>query len=130
MKHTIKIVISLILLILAIIIASIYSQTYLSRTSMKLEQNISKIEQGIRSDSWENVGSILEQTSEQWLKNKKAWAALIDHAEIDNIDETLSRMKEFIYAREASSALAEASALKLYFRHIPSKEVLSLENVL
>jgi len=130
MKHTVKVVIALILLTSAIIFASLFAQSYLSKTSINYEEGVSEIEKGIRAGTWENVGSILDQTSDKWEKDKKLWAVLIDHAEIDNIDETLSRMREYIYARESSSALAEASALKLYFRHIPAKENLSIENIL
>lgn len=130
MKHTVKVVISIVLLTAAIIFASLYAQSYLSKTALLYEKEVTQIEKGIRAGSWENVGSILDKTSDKWEKDKKLWAVLIDHAEIDNIDETFSRMKEYIYARESSSALAEASALELYYRHIPAKEALSLENIL
>lgn len=130
MKHTVKIVILLILLTAAIIFTSLYTQSYLGRTSLIYEKDVSQIEKDIRAGSWDTVGQTLDKASDRWEKDKKLWAILIDHAEIDNIDETFSRMREYIYARESSSALAEASALKLYYRHIPNKENLSIENIL
>lgn len=130
MKFTIKIVTSLTLLTLMIIFISLYTQSYLGRTSIQLEKHIDSLEKGINAEDWETVDKNLESTINEWQHSKKTWAILIDHLEIDNIDETLSRMKEFIKTKEVPSALAEASALKLYFRHIPAKETMSIENIL
>ena len=129
MKFTIKIIAALTLLTFMIIVASLYTQSYLGKTSIKLEKQVHTLQVGINAEDWETVGINLDSTIIEWEQSKKTWAMLIDHLEIDNIDETLSRMKEYINARDVPSALAEASALSLYFRHIPAKESLSIENI-
>lgn len=130
MKYTVKIVTALVLLILVIFAVSLYTQSYLGRTSIGLEKHIDTIERGINAGDWKTVKENVDKTDTEWQHEKKKWAILIDHMEIDNIDETLSRMSEFVKTKDVPSALAEASALKLYLRHIPAKESLSIENIL
>jgi squalene cyclase len=130
MKYTVKILTGLILLTIIIIGFSLYTQSYLNQTSVELEKHINTIESGIKAGDWNTVFKNLDETDARWKHSKKGWATLIDHQEIDNIDETLSRMQEFIKTKDVPSALAEASALKLYLRHIPDKESLNIENIL
>ncbi|MGE5458328.1 MAG: DUF4363 family protein, partial [Methanococcaceae archaeon] len=65
-----------------------------------------------------------------WNHMKDKWALLLDHQEIDNINISLSKMKEYIKGKNKNDSLAEVSTLKLLFIHIPEKEAISLKNIL
>ncbi|NLV37086.1 MAG: DUF4363 family protein, partial [Clostridiaceae bacterium] len=88
-----------------------------------------KIEESVESEGWDQAKGILKQISDDWMEVKGIWAALIDHAEIDNIDITLSRLEALIMIEDVSASLSEAAALRKYVNHIPNKEKLSFENV-
>ncbi len=127
--NTIK-VFSFITLLMAVIIGiSIYSGRTLIGSSKSLENQISEIEGSIKAGGWGNAAASLSKTAEDWERLKPKWYMLTDHMEIDNISSTLARMGRYVEAEDLPSAMAEASSLRQYLRHIPEREILNLENI-
>lgn len=129
LSHTIKFFISIIILMVIVLGISYMSHTILHKTSRALAEEIARVEDYAVSNDWSSAAESLKKVQEKWAGTKKIWAMLIDHFEIDNIEITLTRVEQFILCKDASSALAEASALMKYVRHIPQKEAFSLENI-
>ena len=130
MKNTITVLITVSLLVLLILVSGALAKNSLEKSSGKFENYIARIEAGIEKGEWENAQIILSELQKNWHETKRSWAMLTDHAEIDNIDETLARIPKYLETRQLPLLLADLSILKRYFRHIPQKESLSLENVL
>ena len=65
----------------------------------------------------------------KWEKDVKWITVLIDHRETDEINKTLSSLREYVIYREVPELMATASSLKQMFEHIPLKERLITENV-
>lgn len=129
MNHTFKVLLSISILVAIILGSSFISQRILFKTSSELEKDLSKVENSIVSNNWNNAELSLDKVRGKWTGVKKIWAVLIDHQEIDNIDITLTKVEKYILCKDTSSALAEASALMKFIRHIPRKEALNIENV-
>ncbi len=129
-KASIKVLLSIAVLTAFIVGISLVAQGVLGRTSEDLILSISGVEAGTEASDWKSAEKSFEQVRNKWSGISGTWAMLIDHQEIDNIEDTLSRMEMFISAKDTPSALAETSALKNYIMHIPSKEALNLKNLL
>lgn len=132
-KYTAKAMGSLILLTAltaVIIISSVYVHHLLNKDALRLGKSVDGIIAGAQSGDWDKASESLDEVGSIWAGVKATWAALIDHQEIDNIDETMSRLRMFVKAEETSSSMAEAAALKGYISHIPARESLTLENIL
>ena len=129
MSHTLKFFILIVILLALVFGIGILSQGILSRSSIELGKEIVKVEENITANDWISATQCIKEVREKWDVTKKTWAVLIDHFEIDNIDITMTRVEQYIRCEDASSGLAEASALHKYVRHIPHKEILNLENI-
>ena len=129
MSHTFKVLLSISILMAIILGSSFISQSILFKTASELETELSEVENNTVSNNWDEAKSSLKKVREKWSGAKKIWAVLIDHMEIDNIDISMTRVEKYILCKDTSSALAEASALMKYIRHIPRKEALNMENV-
>jgi len=129
LASTVRIIVSIVLLIMLLIAFHIYTQHVFDSAAERLETMISSLENNIILKNWGEAQSTIENIEKDWTKTKKTWALFLDHTEIDNIDEALSKLKKYIDTREPSLALAEASTLKLFIVHIPEKEALNLENI-
>lgn len=127
--HSFKVITSIIVLLAVIIGASIFSSRILASSSEKLQQQISEIERNTSEGNWEKAEESITSVEKDWEKLEKTWAKLIDHMEIDQIDNTLSRLTKYIETQDKPLALAEAAALKKYIEHIPEKESLQLKNL-
>ena len=130
MKNIITVLITVSLLTLLILVSGVLAKNSLKKSSEKLENYIALIEDDIENGEWENAQIILSELQKDWHETKASWAMLTDHMEIDNIDEALARFSKYLETRQLPLMLAELAVLKRYFRHIPQKESLSLENVL
>lgn len=130
MKSNTKTIILIAVLILAIIISGLITLNYLYRSSNKLEKNIASAYSAVSEAQWDMAEKQLEEFEANWEKTKYIWAMLVDHFEIDNIDNSFVKSRQYIKSRDYPSALSEVDALRQYILHIPGKEDFSLENIL
>ena len=114
-----------------VIILSIFIQKYLEKSSKVLIIEIDKLMEAVEADKINESIKLREQVQEKWDNTKKKWAALIDHEEIDNIEETMHRVEMLIGdPEEKVELLSELNRLSFYLEHIPEREAFSLENVM
>jgi hypothetical protein len=124
-----KVIVGTFILIAAMLAFSFASSFYLSHSASKIDHQIRKVEANSRANNWANANLELINLEKEWKKSSNKWAMLIDHAEIDNIDNSLIRMKEYIKAKNSILSLGELANLKQYVNHIPQKESFSFNNV-
>ena len=113
------------------IISAIFIQIYLEKSSKELVNEIYDLIEIVDEDKINESIQIREKVQEKWDNTKNKWAALIDHEEIDNIEETMHRVEMLIGdPEEKVELLSELNRLRFYLKHIPEREAFSLENVL
>ena len=127
--HSAKIALSILALLVIIIGSSLIGANILSNTSDKLSGNIEKVESSTTSEDWNNALKYLDDIEKDWSKSEGIWSILIDHIEIDNIENSLTRMKKYIEVKDRALALGEIANLKQYVKHIPQKETFNFRNV-
>ncbi len=127
--HTVKIMTIIAVILVSIFCASYFTNTTLSSHAQSLEEKISVIDTNTRKGNWDAAEAELSAIEEEWPKVENIWTVLLDHIEIDNIDEALKKVSEYVKARNAPLALAELATLKQYIKHIPEKESLNLKNI-
>lgn len=114
-----------------IIIFAIFIQGYLEKSSEKLVNKIDELMSLVDIDKVSESIEIRDELQQNWDKTKYKWAALIDHEEIDNIEETMHRVEMLIGdPEEKIELLSELNKLGFYLEHIPERESFSLENIL
>ena len=69
------------------IISAIFIQSYLEKSSKELVNEIYDLIEIVDEDKINESIQIREKVQEKWDNTKNKWAALIDHEEIDNIED-------------------------------------------
>jgi len=123
-----------IIVITCIIIAMIISFGLLSINMLEnntktLESLITKIEDEIMNERWEEAVKIENQLKDQWEKYKKIWPMLIDHADVDKVTTYLSELEVFIAKKDEIMAASRLAVLKLLMQNILEKEYVILQNI-
>ena len=114
-----------------IIIFAIFIQNYLEKSSEKLVNEINNLINAVANDKISESISIREKAQKEWDDTKNKWAMLVDHEEIDNIEETMHRVEMLMKdPEEKVELLSELNKLKFYLEHIPKREEFALENIL
>jgi len=112
------------------IFLSVRVQHYLISSSDELTQIINQTDQAVQSKIWLQAKTTLHQFEKNWKKTKASWSLLLNHQEVDNIEQSLIRSKRAITAKDYSNAQLELGSLKNYITHVPKKEALNWTNVL
>ncbi len=128
--HTFKVLTVVVVLAAIIIGAGIVANSSFSSSADRLDTHIENIEKTVSGGNWSEAEQSLLNIQTLWSKTQDLWAALLDHAEMDNIDATLSKLEKYIKSRDKALTLGEASLLKLYVKHIPEKEKFNISNIL
>jgi len=129
-KHIFKVVIALSLIIILIFSWGYYCSKLLKTTSSGLDATAASLEDLVKSNKWEEADKKLSDIQKSWDKTEPKWAIMIDHFEIDNIDNSMVRMSKFVEEKSPDDALAELGALRKFIQHIPLKNALTIKNVL
>lgn len=122
------------LLVLLIIFANIitfgfWTNHLLQSTAGEMLQNIELIEQSLEKNQWDDARAKTGELEKIWGEKASWWPAVLDHQEIDNIEFSMAKTKEYIATENASLSRGLLSELKLMIRHIPEKESLKLINI-
>lgn len=128
MKNT-KILVTIAVIVALILGASLFERRLLNNDAQNLEAKIINVENSTKKEDWEMAETNLSSVLDEWPKVENKWSVLLDHAEIDNIEDALIKVDAYIKAKDASSALAELASLKNFIKHIPKKEAFSIKNV-
>lgn len=114
------------LLIISISVLGVFS---LDSSCKNLSQSLEEIRQAAIENDSEKASELTQKTIELWEKEEKTISLLIDHREVDEIEETIKSLP--VYARQDNmEKLEEKSSIAAErVRHIRDKEKISAENV-
>ncbi|MDI6906563.1 MAG: DUF4363 family protein [Thermoanaerobacterales bacterium] len=120
----------LLVLLVVVIGFGVWTVQALRGTADELGMRIDRVQALVKQERWQEAERALDGLGGRWEKSKKWWTAFVDHQEIDNIDFSIVRIREYLWAEDEELALGEAAALKKMIEHIPEKESFTLENIL
>ncbi|ADQ40513.1 hypothetical protein Calkr_0999 [Caldicellulosiruptor acetigenus I77R1B] len=115
-------------LILVIVLMLISTHIILGAAD-KIESELSGLYENVIKNDYKLANSNYLDIVKKWGEYKKGWAMLIEHQEIDKIDEELTKIKEYLLEQDRTLLLSEISLLKFYIRHVREMILLKIENI-
>ncbi|HBK85885.1 MAG TPA: hypothetical protein DDZ53_07645 [Firmicutes bacterium] len=115
---------------LVILVAGIASILYLEKTAEELGDLLLATQDAVLIEDWAQAEERFNACLARWENVQRTWSALINHQEVDEIQMTFERAKEYVGNQEKASALAELAVAKLLVEHVPQKEKPSWANIL
>jgi hypothetical protein len=120
----------LVLAIAAIVTTGgILSQRYLDRSAYDLASQLERVQQAVDHRDWRESADSFEALEKRWTRVHSNWALITDHMELDNLELSLVRLREFIESRDEVNARVEAGGAMDMIRHIPERERLTWRNI-
>lgn len=106
------------------------SYIYLENTAEKLVDKTELLEKSVHKKDWKATEKNFASLTSSWDKANEKWTMLIDHQELDSINISISRIREYIKIRYLPGLVAELAELRLLLLHIPEKEAINIDNML
>lgn len=125
-----RIFVSIILVTAVISGAGIWINDSMQDTSNRLSGHIDLVCEYIKSGDWEHAQEKTRDLKAKWQDNAVWWPIVMDHQEMDNIEFSLAKAKEFVAEENSTLALSQFAEMKLMIEHLPAKEKINLKNIL
>lgn len=125
-----KIIVPILVVSLAvIIILGVWMNSYLKESSDRISAHIKELELNIQNGDWQSAHTKLTDINENWDRTSNIWYMMVDHDEIDSINNALAKVEAYIKSRDNSNLESEIASLKLFVEHVPEREAFALRNI-
>lgn len=108
--------------VVAVVLGGILTIKYLERSAQELSMYLERVQEAVQRENWSQAEELFDAANSRWDQIQRPWAALISHGELDELQMTFGRIKQYITCQEKSLALAELEVARLLVEHIPEKE--------
>jgi hypothetical protein len=125
-----KVLSVLLIILVAILGLGCWSTHSLQTSSNELVRQIDDIGLSIENNHWGQAQSQTRRLERTWQQKSTWWAVILDHQEIDNIEFSLAKAREYVAVKNPALSRGQLSELRLMVRHIPSNESVNLKNLL
>ncbi len=121
---------SIMIILILIIGAGFWINHELQNSTRDLTRQIDRVEVLVKENRWEAAVEQTEVLDKVWQKEAKWWPVFLEHQEMDNIEFSMAKFKEYVASKNNSLARGQLSEIKLMIEHIPRKEEINLKNIL
>ena len=104
------------------IIAACLVQSNLERTNRHLNVQLEKATSALQARQWSQSKQALKALDKDWERTRPWWAILLNHKEIDAIEQAMTRTQKAVESRDFGLAMVEIGTLKYFLDHIPERE--------
>jgi hypothetical protein len=102
----------------------------LQTSAGNLASRIDKVSAEINDGRWEEAEHHTLQLEKEWERQVIWWPVFLDHQDIDNIEFSLAKIREYVANQDKALSMGQLSELKLMIEHIPEKEAVNVQNIL
>ncbi len=118
-----------IILLTIIVIGSLAYIYFVNYVTDPMLSELKDLDNTVLAGDWPKAQTQVALLQQRWDKKEGWMKAFIGHAELDQIQITLSRMRQYINFEDTKDFMNESSVLKLLLQSIVEKEKVSLSNL-
>ncbi|OPX87150.1 MAG: hypothetical protein A4E53_02610 [Pelotomaculum sp. PtaB.Bin104] len=124
-----RLLLTLLAIFAAVVALGFWTNQQLEVSAGELLQNIEQIEEDLESNQWDQAYAQTAELEKSWEKEAKWWPVVLDHQEIDNIEFSMAKAREYVAKKDTALTWGQLTELKLMINHIPEKEAVRLKNI-
>lgn len=117
--------------IFAVMLISIFfALNYLNKTCQNLEELSDQIETHIDKGDWDTAYKESIVYLDKWQKYTDILSIFVNHQEIDNVNNELWKLSQYIKENNKDETMASVHVIKFYLKHINGLEKVNPQNIL
>jgi len=121
---------AVVILFAAILSLGLLADHELKASTARLQQETALAGQALAANRWDAVDLQSRQLETAWDRETAWWPLVLDHADIDRVRLDIGRFKEYAAAKNTALAGGQLEELRLDLANIPTKEAVTLKNIL
>lgn len=119
-----------IICIIVLVTGGIFEIKYLEKSSIYLSTDMDYIKSAINSDNFLLAKEQIDKSWQTWESLKNTWNMFIIHEEIDDIEEAMIELKEYINYENKEECIVAIEKVKRNLEHTVKRQELKIDNVL
>ena len=120
----------MIICIIVLVTGGIFEIKYLEKSSIYLSTDMDYIKSAINSDNFLLAKEQIDKSWQTWEGLKNTWNMFIIHEEIDDIEEAMIELKEYINYENKEECIVAIEKVKRNLEHTVKRQELKIDNVL
>ena len=120
----------LVVVLALLIVVGLWTNHSLENTAQELAREIEAISAEIELNQWDSAHKKTFEFEKAWTQKARWWPIFLEHQEMDNIEFSLAKAKEYVTSQDRSLSQGQLAELKLMIEHIPKKEAVTVKNIL
>ncbi len=120
----------MIICIIVLVTGGIFEIKYLEKSSIYLSTDMDYIKSAINSDNFLLAKEQIDKSWQTWESLKNTWNMFIIHEEIDDIDDAMIELKEYINYENKEECIVAIEKVKRNLEHTVKRQELKIDNVL
>lgn len=116
--------------LLAVVLGgSIGLHFYSSMLYNELQESLGRIEKAVEKEDWDAARAESEKLEKHWAKTDAAWTPVMDHRQVDRLDESLTRVFKLIEQRNKEDLQVELAVARRLAKRVKDTETPGLRNI-
>lgn len=103
---------------------------FLDKSSIYILSEIDYIENAINNSNFDEANKQIEITFDNWTQIKNLWNIFIIHEEIDDIDEAIIELREYVKFENEEECFVAIEKIKRDLEHTVKRQKVLLDNIL
>lgn len=126
MKQTIIMIVCIFILV----VGGVAEVKYLQKSSRYIMTDMDYIQNAIENDNFEFAKEQIEKSYDTWSKIKNIWNMFIVHDEIDDIEQSMIELREYIKFENTEECIVSISKVKEFLDHTVKRQEVRVDNIL
>ncbi len=126
MKQTIIMIVCIFILV----VGGVAEVKYLQKSSRYIMTDMDYIQNAIENDNFEFAKEQIEKSYDTWSKIKNIWNMFIVHDEIDDIEQSMIELREYIKFENTEECIVSISKVKEFLDHTVKRQEVRMDNIL
>ncbi len=118
-----------VVLLLVVLAGSIVLFLYTTALYNQLQEQLTLIHRAVEDEDWAAAQRESGQLQRIWARTDASWTPIMDHRQVDHLDESLTRVIKLIEQRNRKELLIEVAVAMRTAKRIKDTEVPSLRNI-
>lgn len=123
------VIISITCLIIIIIGWGVFYYFSIEDTVNYYWDELDKLAYVVEDEKWAEADSMMETYLEKWEQTRNLWIYFLNQDNVNQIDVSISRLKDYISNKNVILSQSEMEELKCKFNFVDENECLSWENI-
>lgn len=118
-----------VILLALVLIGSIALYLYSTSLYNALQDSLDRVERAAEEEDWEHARVESTNMENLWAKTDAAWTPVMDHRQVDRLDESLTRVVKLLELRSRDELLLEIAVARRLAKRVKDSEVPGIRNI-